>query len=100
MAEYRDQRTEAATPRRREEARERGQVALSAELVGSLLLAAWLAVLATSGGSLARAFGESIASTIAALGQTGSHDLSATEASALVVRAALPAVQAAALLVA
>src|SRR5262245_37546413 len=100
MAEQfdRDQRTEAATPRRREEARERGQVALSAELVGALLLAAWLAVLAMSGGSLAHALGESIASTISALGRAGSSELSTSDASALVSRAAWPAAQAASLL--
>jgi flagellar biosynthetic protein FlhB len=102
MAEHidRDQRTEAATPRRREEARDRGQVALSAELVGALLLAAWLAVLAVGGGSLARAFGESIAGTMAALGQAGSSELSARDASTLVARAAWPAARATSLLIA
>jgi flagellar biosynthetic protein FlhB len=46
-------RTEAATPRRREEAREEGQVALSADLSTGLVLLAGLAVMAVAAQSMA-----------------------------------------------
>src|SRR6266478_2778440 len=45
MAEEFESRTEAATPRRREEAREQGQVAFSAELVTGVFLLAGIAAL-------------------------------------------------------
>jgi flagellar biosynthesis protein FlhB len=45
-------RTETATPRRREEAREQGQVAHSRELTVSLVLLAGLAALALAGGTI------------------------------------------------
>jgi len=44
-----------ATPRRREEARERGQVPLSSELVAALGLAAGVGALSLGGAQLARA---------------------------------------------
>lgn len=47
--EFQDSRTEAATPRRREEAREQGQVAVSQDLYASALLLVGLAALAMAG---------------------------------------------------
>ena len=52
-----EDKTEDATPRKREEAREEGQVANSKELVAALMLAAGVASLFLSGGSLAGALG-------------------------------------------
>jgi flagellar biosynthetic protein FlhB len=49
MAEDFESRTEPASPRRREEARKQGQVAVSQELIGSLVLLAGLVVLAWQG---------------------------------------------------
>jgi len=48
-----EQRTEEATPRRRDEARERGQVALSTELVAATGLASGIGVLAVGSSRLA-----------------------------------------------
>src|SRR5437868_2053239 len=52
MADDFASRTEAPTPRRREEAREQGQVAFSAELVTGVLLLAGAATLALGAGRL------------------------------------------------
>ena len=46
------QKTEDATPRRREEARDKGQVPLSTELVAALALLGWLMTLAFGGAAL------------------------------------------------
>ncbi len=72
MAEQeQDQRTEQATPRRRAQAREEGQVALSSELVVALLALAWLVALAVGGGALARSMGSGIEGGLATLGALG-----------------------------
>src|SRR5438477_5700056 len=52
MAEDFESRTEAPTPRRREEAREQGQVAFSGELVTGVLLLAAVAALSLGAGRL------------------------------------------------
>src|SRR5947209_7266551 len=52
MAEDFESRTEAATPRRREEAREQGQVAFSTDLVSGVLLVAAVGVLSLGAGRL------------------------------------------------
>ncbi len=93
MAEHddREQRTEEATPRRREEARERGQVALSSELVAGISLAAGLGALFLAGGGLARAVaGQAVASftTLGALGREELEPLRAAE----IVRGSLSSV--------
>jgi len=49
-----DDKTEDATPRRRQEAREQGQVAISAEIVAATMLCAGLGTLLVSGGLLAQ----------------------------------------------
>ncbi len=48
-----DQKTEEATPRKREEARAEGQVALSQEIISATMLACAIGVLFVGGGSLA-----------------------------------------------
>ena len=52
MAEDFASRTEAATPRRREQAREQGQVAFSSELVTGVIVLAGMVVLSLGGGRL------------------------------------------------
>ena len=56
MADYEDkeQKTEEPTPRRLDEARDKGQVAISAELMAAIGLCVGLAVLLFGGGLLAR----------------------------------------------
>lgn len=77
MAEHddREQRTEEATPRRREEARERGQVALSTELVAALGLLSGLGFLALGGAELAQTLGGQIQSACTRLGELGCGEL-------------------------
>ena len=55
-----DEKTEEATPRRRQEAREKGQVALSTEFVAATMLLAALGLAIMAGGSLAEACGQTI----------------------------------------
>ena len=85
MAEHddREQRTEEATPRRREEARERGQVPLSTELVAALGLAAGVGALSIGGAGLARAVAGGIARGLAALGTLGTRELDVPTSAAL-----------------
>lgn len=55
MAEENDDKTEVPTPKRREEARERGQVARSADLTSSLLLVGIIVLLGMTGGRIVMA---------------------------------------------
>src|SRR5258705_12623860 len=79
----REQRTEAATPRRREEARERGQVALSSELVSAVGLAAGVGVLSVGGAALARAVAATMEHGLRALGDGATRELTVPESAAL-----------------
>jgi flagellar biosynthetic protein FlhB len=90
MAEHddREQRTEEATPRRRQEARERGQVALSSELVAAVGLAAGAGLLAVGGAQLARAVGGVLERGLGALASLGTSELSVPQSAALVERSA------------
>lgn len=63
----RDQKTEEATPRRRQEGREKGQVAYSTELVSALSLVAWVAALIFGGGFLASSSGALLAKSLGSL---------------------------------
>src|SRR5688572_18329430 len=94
-----DKRTESATPRRREEARERGQVPLSGELVASILLAAWLGAITLYGGSLAATLGALVSTSLSELAAYGTRDLSVAESAVLIGRAGWPAAQASMLLI-
>ena len=55
MANENDDKTEAPTPKRREEARERGQIARSADLTSSLLLVGITVLLGMTGGQIVMA---------------------------------------------
>jgi flagellar biosynthetic protein FlhB len=72
----RDQRTEEATPRRREEARERGQVAISSELIAALMLSAGVGSMLLVGGAFADSTGGVIARSIELMGDRGTMELS------------------------
>jgi flagellar biosynthetic protein FlhB len=76
MAESeRDQRTEEATPRRRQEARERGQVALSSEFVAVAGLLAGAGALAFGGPALCRRLAEELVASTERLGDLGAKPL-------------------------
>lgn len=79
----REQRTEDATPRRREEAREKGQVAISTELVSALGLAAGVGALALGGAHLARVVADELVRGLGALSGMGLRDLDVPESAAL-----------------
>jgi len=89
-----DQRTEQATPRRRLEAREKGQVPLSLELIAALLMIGWTAALALGGGGLARSFGGELGSALQQLGELGRSELSIESAAALIGDAGVQAARA------
>ncbi len=80
----RDERTEEATPRKREEARDRGQVAMSQELVSALMLCATTVALAVAGSSLAEAAGGLTVNVTGLLREIGTGELEAREAAGLV----------------
>lgn len=94
-----DDKVVDASPRRRQEARERGQVAMSTELVVAALLAGWLAILAFGGGPLSAALAAGIAQSAERLGAFGVMELSPAQAAGDVVNAVLPAARAALLLI-
>jgi flagellar biosynthetic protein FlhB len=79
-----DQRTEEATPRRREEAREKGQVPLSVELVAAVLLAAWMLGLGLFGQRLATEVGSLTRASLLSVGELGTADLDVGQVAALV----------------
>ncbi|HUR27563.1 MAG TPA: EscU/YscU/HrcU family type III secretion system export apparatus switch protein, partial [Planctomycetota bacterium] len=89
-----------ASPRRRQEARERGQVALSTELVVAALLAGWLATLSFAGGPLAATLAGGITRTSENLASFARVDLTAQEASTQFMLVILPAAKAVLLLIA
>jgi len=71
-----DEKTEDATPRKREEARDRGQVAMSQELIAAVMLCAAFATLAGAGPRLAEAVGALTVSTVGQLPTFGTSDWS------------------------
>jgi flagellar biosynthesis protein FlhB len=68
-------KTEAATPRRLQDAREEGQVAMSTEFVSATLLWAALGTMIVGGGAIAQACGALVASTVGELGELGRMEL-------------------------
>jgi len=80
-----DQRTEEATPRRREEAREKGQVPLSTELVAAVLLAGWVLGLRLYGPRLAAEVGELTAACLQNVGELGTGELDVAQCASLVL---------------
>lgn len=99
MAEetQRDEKTEEATPRRREEAREKGQVAMSTETVAVLMLIATLAATLVVGGNLATVSGGVVVGSFEALHSIGTRELALPDAASL-VRDAVSSVTPAAML--
>lgn len=77
MADQQDkeQKTEEATPRRREEARDRGQVALSTELVSAVGLASGMGFLSLGGAALVKTLGEAIQGSCAAVATLGTQEI-------------------------
>jgi flagellar biosynthetic protein FlhB len=84
------ERTEEATPHRRKEAREQGQVALSQDLVSALSLAAAAGVVAFGGASLARAAAALIRNSTTGVAELARVDLYANAWSRLVAASARP----------
>jgi len=78
-----ESKTEEATPRRLNEAREKGQVAFSAELMAGLVLIGWLGLMLYAGGSMFEALAGSLQATVIDVGERGRGDLSIEDASAL-----------------
>jgi len=77
-----DQKTEDATPRRRDEARAKGQVAYSVELLAAVVLVGWLAAFALAGASLFSELAAALVRTISAAGELGREELDAARAAA------------------
>ena len=77
----RDEKTEEATARRREEARDKGQVAYSSETVVVAMLGAALGGLLLVGGGIAEAAGALVESSIALIPVLGVAELDVAEAS-------------------
>ncbi|MCB9914219.1 MAG: flagellar biosynthesis protein FlhB [Planctomycetes bacterium] len=78
------ERTEEATPRRREEAREKGQVALSSELVSAISLSAGLGVFLVFGGAIVETLGALLRSSLGDLAALGGRELSPGSAANLI----------------
>ena len=72
----REDKTEDATPRRRQEAREKGQVALSAELLVALGLCTGGGALVLGGSWVARSAGGLVETSLSTLGTRGAAELS------------------------
>ncbi len=79
-----EDKTEDATPRKREEARENGQVAMSSELVAALMLIAALGSSILAGGPLVEACGLLIVRTMGDLSAFAKADLDSSLVSAQV----------------
>src|SRR5688500_9928928 len=79
-----------ASPRRRQEAREKGQVALSAAIVVAVLLAGWLAILCTGAGPVAASLASGITRTAEGLGIAARTELTPQSAALLLASTAIP----------
>jgi flagellar biosynthesis protein FlhB len=71
-----DQKTEEASPRRQEESREKGQVAMSNEFMAAIGLCVGMAMLAFGGRGLMNNVGQGIVNTIGVLPSVGTAELS------------------------
>lgn len=70
-----DQKTEEATPRRRSEARDKGQVAMSTEFVAAVALCVGVAMLAVGSGQLFESIGRLVVSTVEGLGPVATGEI-------------------------
>ena len=77
-------KTEEASPRRRQEAREKGQVAFSQEFTAAAMLAAGFGVVVVAGGAVASLFGGLVADSLGALGVQGTATMDIANASNLI----------------
>ncbi len=78
-----DEKTEEATPRRLEDARGDGQVAMSQELVTSLMLCAGIAALIIGRDQIASVLGSNIFTTIRSLPELATQELTVSNAAAI-----------------
>ena len=78
-----EQKTEEATPRRKQEARDKGQVPLSTEFLAAVVLFAWLAVLCTMGGELVGELGSILSAFLSTLSVYAREDIDIHSAAAL-----------------
>jgi len=78
-----DEKTEEATPRRLEDARGDGQVAMSQELVTSLMLCAGVAALIIGRDQIATVLGNSIFDSVRTLPELGRQELTVQNASSI-----------------
>jgi flagellar biosynthetic protein FlhB len=78
------QKTEEATPQRRREAREKGQVALSSEAVSAMSLIAVAGSILIMGGFLAQAVGALVVSSLQGIGSNGLITLESANAAELI----------------
>ena len=78
-----DSKTEDATPRRLQEARERGQVIFSSELLAALVLAGWLGLFLFAGGSMFRALALTLRNVIEVIAMRGREDFTVEDVAAL-----------------
>ena len=75
-----DQKTEDATPRRRQEAREQGQVPMSSEFVAAMLLVGWMGAFMFAGGILGEDVGRTVSAGIERIATLGTGDITVSEA--------------------
>jgi flagellar biosynthetic protein FlhB len=80
----RESRTEEATPRHRQEAREKGQVAFSMELLAALVLIGWLGALAFAGDRVAHALGAALEGALSSFGELGRGELTVASSAGLI----------------
>lgn len=84
----REEKTEEATPRRREQAREEGQVALSQELASAAMLGATILAVLVVGGWLAQAAGFLVVDSLREIGRYGVESFTIPQTTSLVLEAA------------
>lgn len=77
-------KTEEASPRRRQEAREKGQVAFSQEFTAATMLVAGLGTAVLFGGSVVSGFGALVSDSLLVLGSRGTAELDTANATALI----------------
>ena len=78
------EKTEEATPRRREEAREKGQVALSTELLAGLSLGVALGGALLFGGPMMKILGELVQGAIQQMGTLGTEEFDLAQAKGVI----------------
>ena len=86
-------KTEEASPRRRQEAREKGQVAFSQEFTAAGMLFAGLGAVLLCGGAVITGMGGLVSDSLLALGVQGTAELDIANASALIKADGMSALQ-------